>query len=165
MWDVSSLTRDWTSAACIGSAVSTTEPPRKSQEELFSATSWASFCFCFGEGNGNSLQYPWLENSKDRGAWWATVHGVAESDTTQQLAFYFRFYEKNIWNQIMKLVWFLTRWENPPFLHEGNARSERALYIHFLSDLSTPGTRRSVWVSTKKVCPRNFTMVHGLSRH
>ena len=29
-----------------------------------------------GEGNGNSLQYSCLENSMDRGAWWATVHGV-----------------------------------------------------------------------------------------
>ena len=38
------------------------------------------------EGNANSLQYSCLENSLDRGAWWATVHGVAkESDTTQQL--------------------------------------------------------------------------------
>ena len=34
-----------------------------------------------GEGNGNPLQYFGLENSKDRGAWWATVHGVAESQT------------------------------------------------------------------------------------
>jgi len=32
-----------------------------------------------GEGNGNSLQYSCLENSMDRGAWWATVHGVAKS--------------------------------------------------------------------------------------
>ena len=30
-----------------------------------------------GEGNGNSLQYSHLENSMDRGAWRATVHGVA----------------------------------------------------------------------------------------
>ena len=29
-----------------------------------------------GEGNGNPLQYFCLENSMDRGAWWATVHGV-----------------------------------------------------------------------------------------
>ena len=34
-----------------------------------------------GEGNGNPLQYSCLENPMDRGAWWATVHGVAESRT------------------------------------------------------------------------------------
>ena len=34
-----------------------------------------------GEGNGNPLQYSCLENSMDRGAWWATVHGVPKSQT------------------------------------------------------------------------------------
>ena len=34
-----------------------------------------------GEGNGNPLQYSCLENSMDRGAWWATVHGTAKSWT------------------------------------------------------------------------------------
>ena len=34
-----------------------------------------------GEGNGNPLQYSCLENPKDQGAWWATVHGVAKSQT------------------------------------------------------------------------------------
>ena len=34
-----------------------------------------------GEGNGNPLQYSCLENSMDRGAWQATVHGVANSQT------------------------------------------------------------------------------------
>ena len=34
-----------------------------------------------GEGNGNSLQYSCLENPMDGGAWWATVHGVAKSQT------------------------------------------------------------------------------------
>ena len=29
-----------------------------------------------GEGNGNPLQYPCLENPMDRAAWWATVYGV-----------------------------------------------------------------------------------------
>ena len=55
-----------------------------------------SFCWCrrckslefdpvlarFPEvGNGYPLQYSCLENSMDRGAWWATVHGVTESQT------------------------------------------------------------------------------------
>ena len=30
-----------------------------------------------GEGNGNPLQYSSLGNPTDRGAWWATVHGVS----------------------------------------------------------------------------------------
>ena len=34
-----------------------------------------------GEGNGNPLQYSCLENSMDRGTWWATVHGVTKSQT------------------------------------------------------------------------------------
>ena len=38
-----------------------------------------------GEGNGNSLQYSFPENPMGRGGWWATVHGVAELDTTECL--------------------------------------------------------------------------------
>ena len=34
-----------------------------------------------GEGSGNPLQYSCLENSMDRGAWRATVHGVTKSQT------------------------------------------------------------------------------------
>ena len=34
---------------------------------------------CPGEGNGNPLQLSCLGNAMDRGAWWATVHGVAKS--------------------------------------------------------------------------------------
>ena len=36
-----------------------------------------------GVENDNSLQYSWLENYMDRGTWWATVHGVLKSDTTE----------------------------------------------------------------------------------
>ena len=39
-----------------------------------------------GEGNGNPFQYSCLENAMDRGAWQATIHGVAESDRTEQLS-------------------------------------------------------------------------------
>ena len=34
-----------------------------------------------GGGHGNTLQYSCLENPMDRGAWWATVHGVTKSQT------------------------------------------------------------------------------------
>ena len=36
-----------------------------------------------GEGNGDPLQCSCLENPIDGGAWWATVRGVAESDTIE----------------------------------------------------------------------------------
>ena len=34
-----------------------------------------------GGGNSNPFQYSSLENSMGRGAWWATIHGVAKSQT------------------------------------------------------------------------------------
>ena len=36
-----------------------------------------------GGGRGDPLQYSYLENPMDRGAWWAMVHRVADLDTTQ----------------------------------------------------------------------------------
>ena len=38
---------------------------------------------CPGEGNGNPIQYPCLENLLDRGAWWAAVHGVVTKSQTR----------------------------------------------------------------------------------
>ena len=45
---------------------------------------WLPFHFsllCIGEGNGNPLQCSCLENPRDGRAWWATIYGVAQSQT------------------------------------------------------------------------------------
>ena len=48
---------------------------------------------CIGEGSGNPLQYSCLENPLDRGAWWATIHGVARSQTRlSDFTFTFQFH-------------------------------------------------------------------------
>ena len=46
---------------------------------------YGSLAFKTGEGNGTPLQHSCLENPMDGGAWRATVHRVAESNTTEQL--------------------------------------------------------------------------------
>ena len=42
---------------------------------------YTGICTYIGEGNGSPLQCSCLENPKDRGAWWAAVCGVAQSQT------------------------------------------------------------------------------------
>ena len=61
----------------------------KSQTRLSDFTFTFPFHFslsCIGEGNGNPLQCSCLENSRDGGAWWAAVYGVAQSWTQLALA-------------------------------------------------------------------------------
>ena len=54
------------------------KPPANTEDMCLISGSGRSL----GERNGNPLQYSCLENCIDRGAWQATVHGVAESDMT-----------------------------------------------------------------------------------
>ena len=46
-----------------------------------------------GEGNGNPLQYSCLENSMDRGAWQAAVHGIERSLSLYRKHYKFRNHE------------------------------------------------------------------------
>ena len=43
-----------------------------------------------GVGNGNSLQHSCMENPMDRGAWWTTVHGIAESNIPEILSMHIK---------------------------------------------------------------------------
>ena len=47
----------------------------------YSATSLSLFTFMHWRRNGNPLQYSCLENPRDRGAWWVSIYGVAQSRT------------------------------------------------------------------------------------
>ena len=61
-----------------------------------------------GEGNGNPLQYSCLENSMDRGAWWAAVHGVMKSRTGLNdftFTFHFHTLEKEMATHSSVLAW------------------------------------------------------------
>ena len=57
-----------------------------------------------GEGNGNPLQYSCLENSMDRGAWQATIHGVTKSRTWLS-----EFYFTSVWRIQLK-IWPFAFW-------------------------------------------------------
>ena len=63
---------------------------------------------CIGEGNGTPLQYSCLENPRDRGAWWAAVHGVATSQTRLSdftFTFHFHASEKAMATHSSVLAW------------------------------------------------------------
>ena len=61
-----------------------------------------------GEGNGTPLQYFCLENPRDRRAWWAAVHGVAESWTQLSdftFTFHFHALEEEMATHSSVLAW------------------------------------------------------------
>ena len=69
-----------------------------------------------GEGNGTPLQYSYLENPMDRGAWKAAVHGVAEGQT-QLRDFTFTFHlpalEKEMATHSSVLAWRIPGTQDP----------------------------------------------------
>ena len=69
-----------------------------------------------GEGNGTLLQYSCLENPMDGGAWWATVHGVAKSQTRLSdftFTLHFHALEKEIATDSSTLAWRIPWTEEP----------------------------------------------------
>ena len=68
----------------------------------------------FGEGNGTPLQDSCLENPMDRGAWWAAVHGVAESRTgLSDFTFHFHALETEMATHSSVLAWRIPRTGEP----------------------------------------------------
>ena len=63
-----------------------------------------------GRGNGNPLQYACLGNPTDRGAWWATVHGVTELDIAEWLSTH----ASMSWNVDLKRLVFVFPSPPPP---------------------------------------------------
>ena len=73
-------------------------------------------CISSREGNGNPLQYSFLENPMDRGAWWAAVHGVAKSRTQlSDFTFTFHFHA---WRR---------KWEPTPVFLPGESQGQGTL--------------------------------------
>ena len=72
--------------------------------------------YCLGEGNGIPLQYSFLENPMDGGAWWAAVHGVAKSRTRLSnftFTFHFHALEKDMATHSSTLTWKIPWREEP----------------------------------------------------
>ena len=68
------------------------------------------------EGNGTPLQYSWLENLMDGGAWWAAVHGVAKSQIRMSdftFTFHFHALKKEILSHSSVLAWRIPGMEEP----------------------------------------------------
>ena len=73
-------------------------------------TSLSLFTSCIGDRNGNPLQYSCLENPRDGGAWWAAVHGVANSQTRLSgftFSFHFSALEKEMATHSSVLAWII----------------------------------------------------------
>ena len=67
-----------------------------------------------GEGNGNALEYSCLENSLDRGAWWAdSPCGHKELDTNEWLTLFLPFLDCLFISQFLQLCKIFLAWRRP----------------------------------------------------
>ena len=86
---------------------------------------------CPGEGNGNPLQYSCLENPMDRGAWWATVHGVRHDLVTEHACILIKGF--GLTTQIIEIEgWFdhPDNWDNWDKIKTSDAaRKNNSIYI------------------------------------
>ena len=82
-------------------------------ESIWKFSKFVPGVFCgpkqvFWQGDGTPLQYSYLENPMDRGAWWAAVHGVAKSRTWLSnftFTFHFHALEKEMATHSSVLAW------------------------------------------------------------
>ena len=81
-----------------------------------------------GEGNDTPLQYSCLENPMDGGAWWTTVHGVAEGQTKLSnftFTFHFDALEKEMATHSSALAWRIPWMEEPGGLQSMGSQKVR----------------------------------------
>ena len=122
-----------------------------------------------GEGNGNPLQYSHLQNPVDRGAWWATVHGVTKS-RTRLSDFTFTLYFHH-WRR---------KWQPTPVFLPGESQGRRSLvgyrpcgrkesdtterlHYHYHYTYCSYCSWGSQGKNTEVVCHSPFPVVHILS--
>ena len=103
-----------------------------------------------GEGNGNPLQYSCLENPMDGETWWATVHGVAESDTTERLHFS-DIYQDIFPNLSMPLLCKEGRFSPKSFHCQPRERKENSYIPMWTKSLITGSQCKCLWWQVKYV--------------
>ena len=108
-----------------------------------------------GEGHGNPLQYSCLESPIHRGAWRATVHGVAQSQAGLNTS------TTRTWHLILKLISFLIPYEATlfPELLGGVPQAGRSgsCALAVCSSRSRPSS--FCWASPRSISPHSFPML------